>query len=467
MLDTTRIGWQNACAMKTVPALFRFPGTAASAMLALITPAGPSLAAVTTAPGPGYQEGYDPAKEQCEGIGLLPDTAWGEPVNGLRAALSGPDKVRFNGPAEFKLVLRNVSDAAVHVAVAEDTFVRVVSTAGGPDHGQHLDSYNDKVTRWILQPGQQTVVRAARLLCTAANDLTPLKGLGEMTPGRYALTLGLGAGRGQEVITPGGKRELIPPPPGEWSGWLQAAPAPFDLLAEKVPLEILPPPELPAGCPGLAPFTDYPPQLREGGAYAGHLEFERAGFYLLPHPQRNHFWLQDSHRYDRNVYWGPFTELQMEQAGLVKLLEARGRSLLADKNGKSAAVECIELLLRCEGPMAAAGLRLAAQYRPVRDGHILSPRVIRERRRTFIRAGLEKEMRAALDHLTKNDPPLPPAADFTVITAAELPGDLPATAWGPEDDGLRAAALMPEKWRDGEPVPVRLFIRNVSAAPSF
>jgi hypothetical protein len=121
--------------------------------------------------------------------------------------------------------------------------------------------------------------------------------------------------------------------------------------------------------------------------------------------------------------------------------------------------------------MAAAGLRLAAQItRPVdrrTESFCDFPRLIRERRLAFLRAGLEKEMRAALDNLTKNDPPLPPATNFTVVSTAELPKGLPATAWGPEDDGLRAAALMPPVWHDGEPVPVRLFIRNVSTTPVY
>jgi hypothetical protein len=462
--------------MMIVSVLYRFSAAAVALAgthrITLAVPSAPSAPAGTSTAtaAPVYQEGYDPAKGQREGIGTLPETAWGEPLNGLRAALTGPDKVRFNEQAEYQLVLRNVSEAAVRVAVAEDTFAKCVMDEGR-DGGRQLDSYTDRVTRWILQPGQQTVVRAARMLCTEAGDLSPGKALSEMIPGRYVLTLGFGAGRGTEVTTPDGKRTFIPPPPGEWSGWLKTGPRSFELLAEKVPLEVLPPPELPAGYPGLAPSTDYPPQLREGGAFSNHLELGRPGFWLLPHPWLDMYWLQDSYPYDRNVYWGPFTEMQMQQAGLVKLLEAWGLSRLTTGERNPTAAECIGILLRGEGPMAAAGLRLAAQVTRPLDrrtdsfGHF--PRFIRERRRTFLRAGLEKEMRAALDNLTKNDPPLPPATEFTVISTTELPKGLPATAWGPEDEGLRAAALMPEVWRDGDPVPVRLFIRNVSNAPIY
>jgi len=70
-------------------------------------------------------------------------------------------------------------------------------------------------------------------------------------------------------------------------------------------------------------------------------------------------------------------------------------------------------------------------------------------------------MQKALQILTQDDAPLPDASQFKVISSKTIPDGLPDGAWGPENAGLRAAALIPNLIADGATEKVRLFIRNV------
>jgi hypothetical protein len=78
----------------------------------------PHLAAGEPAtPIPEYEQGYDPLETQRNQVGLLPDEAWGETVNGLQAAISAPDRIRLNEVVTVYVVLRNVSEKTVRISL--------------------------------------------------------------------------------------------------------------------------------------------------------------------------------------------------------------------------------------------------------------------------------------------------------------------------------------------------------------
>lgn len=74
---------------------------------------------------PGYQPGYDPRKERRKerrnGIGVLPETAWGEEKDGLQAALTAPEELELNERITVWFVFRNVSDTTLRVSLPEVT----------------------------------------------------------------------------------------------------------------------------------------------------------------------------------------------------------------------------------------------------------------------------------------------------------------------------------------------------------
>ncbi|NNE91192.1 MAG: hypothetical protein HKN23_06055 [Verrucomicrobiales bacterium] len=96
-------------------------------------------------------------------------------------------------------------------------------------------------------------------------------------------------------------------------------------------------------------------------------------------------------------------------------------------------------------------------------------RAIRDRRVELREMGLEAETDEVLQILSEILPDLPPEANFQTVAAAQSPADAPAAenAWGPENDGLRAAAVMPAEIERGQTADARLFIKNVSDDPIF
>jgi hypothetical protein len=73
-----------------------------------------------------------------------------------------------------------------------------------------------------------------------------------------------------------------------------------------------------------------------------------------------------------------------------------------------------------------------------------------------------------LGRLTAREPALPPLAEFASInTSAELPVGFKETLWGPVDEELCAAAVMPSEIQLNTFVPVRFFLKNVSEQPLY
>ena len=172
------------------------------------------------------------------------------------------------------------------------------------------------------------------------------------------------------------------------------------------------------------------------------------------------------------TYWGPTTTDQLVKFGLLEKIATiwmEKANTDRNKNGNRDSQRAAPALLAArDTPLSALGLRIATTTL-MENGY--SEDIVdslREQRVKLISQGLEKEMRAALNRLTANEPPLPKLTEFTAIkTSAQLPAGFADSMWGPADEGLCAAAVMPAEIPLNDYVPVRFFFKNVGDHPLY
>jgi hypothetical protein len=408
-----------------------------------------------------YTQGYDPAKAQSDQIRTLPDTAWGKVVNGLQAGIIGPEKIRFNEVATYYLVLRNVTEKTIRVSLPRHPFVvsvrpndsRVshgVNFAGGPLQG------------WELKPGHQVNIPCPPVQFLVPGDLGLRHALTNLQPGAHTLYTRIGAGGEQWVTNADGRRHIFARPKDEWTGWLSPARHTFEVVAEKAPFTITPMKSLPKGH-GLKYVLGSPPSLDRGrtewiGLGDG-LTFALQG-------SRDEHWLRDHGTYNRIVFWGPIPARRLKELNLLNRIRQLSRQYIENARHASQREHRVAVLVTCAKPLATIGLQFVPLVKIPRPNNRVPSdylvRTIRDRRVELQDMGLAEPMREALEILTANDAPLPNDSQFKVVSERTLPVDLPDKAWGPENAGLRAAALMPDTIAHGATEKVRLFIRNVS-----
>ena len=173
-------------------------------------------------------------------------------------------------------------------------------------------------------------------------------------------------------------------------------------------------------------------------------------------------WLVD-HVTNRITYsWGPMSSEKMEELGLLDALEEDTQKYLGKEDRFAFARHRLSHLVSRSKPLAKLGLDLVplVQWSKPDDSTLLSN--LRARRAELIAMGLEEEMRAAVAHLTQHDPDLPPETDLEIVAAGKaIPAALENDKlWGPVNDGLQAAAVMPARIEEGKTVPVQLVLRN-------
>ena len=172
------------------------------------------------------------------------------------------------------------------------------------------------------------------------------------------------------------------------------------------------------------------------------------------------------------TYWGPMTTDQLVKFGLLEKIATiwiKQANTDRNKNGNRDAQRAAPALLAArDTPLSALGLSIATttlMEKGYREDIVDS---LRKQRVKLISQGLEKEMRAALNRLTANEPPLPKPTEFTDIkTSAELPAGFADSMWGPVDEGLCAAAVMPAEIPLNDYVAVRFFFKNVGDQPLY
>ena len=268
-----------------------------------------------------------------------------------------------------------------------------------------------------------------------------------------------------------GQLEKITYANDDWRGYLKTNGCGFQLLDQESKLEIPPP----------FAFKD-PAHLQPSFDPPKGIHYHGVNFPLSPqlslqfNSTANEHWIVENGNYDRTLYWGPFTAETLQQLNLLKKVETQiENKLTGGVDDVSTALTQMQSLAQLQKPIVEMVYRLVPKMGEKNDNQIVNNgfdflcRSIRNRRLTLDQMGLKKQTETALEILSRNLPALPPESTFQTIDVGQNPGDAPVeeTDWGPENNGLRAAATMPAEIKRGQTVQVRHFIKNVSAAPIF
>jgi hypothetical protein len=257
----------------------------------------------------------------------------------------------------------------------------------------------------------------------------PAHALKHRKPGLFTLTHSFSTAA-PDVRQPDGTLREATRGPREWTGFLRTAKQlKINLLAEEVPLSIQAPPELPEHH-GLGRVEEIPGGWGTAGWH--HVQF-RDKLMLHIHRDRYEMYLDDYGTYQGHTLWGPIT---VEHSVRLDLLDRirKTTAALMDQNSPHAGGNLL-ILLKGPQPFVTAGLELV----PLRAPHkgtlarsLLIDRTIRDRRLELYAMGLKLPIQAALEHLRKNDPPLPDRKRFNVINPPEIPPHgLSEDSWGP------------------------------------
>jgi len=407
-----------------------------------------------------YTQGYDATKKDRDNIHSLPGEAWGKVVNGLQAGISAPKRIRLNDVVILYLVVRNVSQDTIRVSLPKhpnllsvqrtgSSISYSVNGLGGPLHG------------WELKPGHQADIPSPPFQVLAPGDLGLRNALTKLQPGEHRLYARIGTDGKRWVTDDDGKRRKVAPPKGEWTGWFSAAKRPIEIITEKAPFAITPLEELPEGH-GLKYVLGPPPPFAT--SRTEWIELGDGLTFALNGSSDEH-WLGDHGTYNRSVFWGPIPARRLRELNLLEKVKQLSRQYIENARHYSQAEHRIAVLVTCKQPLAEIGLQFIPVLKiPKPTRHVPSDylaRTIRDRRVELKDMGLAEPMHKALQILTQDDPPLPDDSQFNVISSKAIPAGLPDGAWGPENAGLSAAALMPKTIADGATEKVRLFIRNV------
>ena len=320
--------------------------------------------------------------------------------------------------------------------------------------------------RWELKPGHQANVSARPIQFRGPDEeLALTRSWSDVLPGMQTWTARI-SNRGEHwVRSPkdDGTSVKFVVPPGEWLGSLKAPPRRVELLRDKVPVQITSPRGLPADHE--LNHVLGPPQTINGSR-TERIEL-RDGLTFYLNTERDQHWLADYARYTQTLYWGPIAGDQLSRLELLDQIAHRSRQLVLNAPDSSPAHRRVRLLVSSSQPLAELGLQLALLLDVPNPKESIPwddvARMIRDRRVELQRMKLTSPMRAALEKLTVHDPALPDDSEFQVVSSQAVPQQVPDDAWGPANDGLCAAALMPEAIEEGKAVPVRLFLRNVGS----
>ena len=423
------------------------------------------IKAVTVQPPTrNYQAGYDPAKEQRNGIGVLPEEAWGEAKNGLQAAITLPPTMRLNEKHRVYFVFRNISDKTLRVSFPEITGNLRLTHEATP----HLSSggtegvggHRQPLTHWSLAPGHQAMVICRDLQLMKEGTILPKRAWKNSKPGKITAWASSGS-RDKWDYRRDQEPRLVAVPESNWKGYLKAGKRSFILLDDEVPYVPTAPNEL-GQDHGLQPVSGFPKGL---DYHRSETIVLSTGVLLYLNNKADAHWIIDHDTHRTTLAWGPISTALLHELGLVDLVEKNTLALLEKPSPQWDAYRRLTALVQKNRPFAELALHLAPRVN-VQGAHSPDPdsltRTIRNHRVTLAKLGLKNEADSALKALSESDAPLPPKDQFTVIDNREFPPTLKETAWGPEVDGLRAAALMPTEIKDGTTADVRLFLHNVS-----
>ena len=385
----------------------------------------------------------------------LDDLKWGEVKRGLQAAIRGPERVRMNEVVSVMFYVRNVGDKRITVTFPEQPSVYVRPVGSRTTYGAGREG--DEIATWELEPGAHIMIPSAPIQFLVEGDVGRKDALKSIRPRAHHWSAKLGAVGERWVTGPDGIAKKVLPVPGHWRGDLRAPPQPMEVLHEKVATVITAPGEFPDDH-GLKPNFD-PPRVKSAD-----IEL-REGLVLMLDSAADQHWLHEYGRHSRSIYWGPLSGRQLEEFGLLPLLRESTKAYF-ERSVLSYQHQRIAALVSSSEPIARIGLECVSLLELPESGDLVTSeliRAIRDRRVEFKAMGLEKQMRKAVEVLAVHESPMPDDAKFHIVEDKKIPVSMPRIAWGPENDGLRAALLMPAEIAKGETAIARLFIRNVSS----
>lgn len=409
---------------------------------------------------PRYTQGCDVTKKDRDSSHSLPDEAWGKVVKGLQAGIRSPERIRLNDVVTLYLVVRNVSRETIRVSLPEHPNLLSVHRVGSPI-SYSVNGLGGPLHGWELKPGHQADIPSPPFQVLAPGDLGLRNALTKLQPGVHRLYARIGTDGKRWITDDDGERRKVAPPKGEWTGWLSAAKRPIEVIAEKAPFAIAPLEELPDGH-GLKYVLGPPPPFAT--SRTEWIELGDGLTFALNGSSDAH-WLRDYGTYNRSVFWGPIPAERLEELNLLDAVKQLSHKHIESARHDHQAEHRIAVLVTCKQPLAAIGLQFVPLLKiPKPTSHVPSDylaRTIRDRRVELKDMGLAEPMHKALQILTQDDAPLPDDSQFKVVSSKTIPAGLPDGAWGAENAGLRAAALMPNSIADGATEKVRLFVRNV------
>ena len=404
-------------------------------------------------------------------LSKIPDSNWGEAVDGLQAAVTGPKEVRYNDRSKFFLVIRNVSDRSITTTLLNQAYHPNLTAEGKPI-GVGGYSNHQEFTRYQIEPKKYIAIPFPEITIVRGKVLKPAHAKRDLKPGRYFIATTISAaGEKWGRFNSDEPVKKITYAEGDWRGYLKTNGCGFQLLDEDSKLDIPPP----------FAFTD-PAHLQPSFDQPKGLDYHNFNFELSPNlnlqfnSAANEHWIGEHGNYNRTLYWGPFTAEALQQLNVLKTVETQIESRLAGGADKaSPALWEMNQLAQLQKPIVEMVFRLIPKIRSededqiVNNGFDFLGRSIRDRRLELYEMGLKEETQTALETLSRNLPDLPPETTFQTIGVDQNPADAPVeqTQWGPENNGLRAAAIMPAEIKRGQTVEVRHFIKNVSDAAIF
>ena len=411
-----------------------------------------------------YRAGYKP-DDAPRHLQNLPEPAWGKVNKGLQAGFVAPKTVKLNEVATLYLVVRNVSDRTIRLSLPERPRLINVQPEGSViSYG--MNGGGGLLVSWELKPGHQIDIASAPFQALKPGSLGLRDALKSLQPGPHRLRARTGAyGKGWVLNADGSRRE-IKTPKDEWRGTLVPEIVTLEILKDQAAFEVTPLPQLPDGHQ-LAHVIGHPAPVNNARVewvdLGNEVTFAFDG-------SRDAHWLLD-YRYNRSVFWGPIPAGRLKELALLDLLTELSREHIKSAPHWSQKEERVTNLITSAPPLTGIGLDFVSLLElPDPAERIPSDyvaRTIRDRRVDLTEKGFAESVEKALAHLTVNDPPLPDKSEFRVVANKTLPPELPVGVWGPENDGLQAAALMPPLVSEGKVETVRLFIRNVSDRDTY
>jgi hypothetical protein len=170
-------------------------------------------------------------------MATVPETAWGEDLNGLRfASPAEPAKAKLGEAVAFTLVVENVSDRDIKFSardLLQDSQVEALAADGRQvDVRKIWYSGWPPIDRYWLKPGERIVLAkpTIKFVASAIEEHAPGESQAIAAPGEYRVRYSIGLSQGAAWFRQDdGVMRRVMPAKGEWQGRLTSAYVPVTI----------------------------------------------------------------------------------------------------------------------------------------------------------------------------------------------------------------------------------------------